>query len=85
MSSGSSVARVVRRLTVLAAIVCLVAGALVVYGKRCVGRGARWRGFAFENGIALVFICEPESGIRRAYFYLVPFKKVSLEKINPGA
>ena len=72
-------------MTVLAALVCLVTGVLVAYAKQCIGRGARWWGFALEDGIALVFICEPESGIRRAYFYLVPFKKVSLEKINPGA
>ena len=85
MGSGGSVARVLRRLTVFAAIVCLVTGLLVAYGKHCIGRGARWTGFSLEGGLALVFMCEPESGIRRAFFYVVPFKKVSLEKIDSGA
>jgi len=83
--SGGSVARLLRRLTVAFAIACIVVASLVAYGKHCIQRGARWRGFSLENGIALVFICEPGSGVRRAFFYLVPFKKVELEKINPGA
>jgi hypothetical protein len=78
-------ARVVRGLTILAAIGCLGLGLLVAHGEHCIQRGARWKGFAFDDGIALVFLCDPGSGIRRAYFYLVPFNKVSLEKINPGA
>jgi hypothetical protein len=57
----------------------------ISFGLMSVGAGMRWRGFALENGVALVFLCEPDSGIRRAYFYLSPRKKVSLEKINPGA
>lgn len=84
MVSGGS-ARVVRRLLMFAATICLVTGLLVAYGKQCIGRGARWMGFSFEGGLALVFMCEPQSGIRRAFFYVVPFKKVSLEKIDSGA
>ena len=41
MGSGGSVAHVLRRLTVFVAIVCLVTGLLVAYGKRCIGRAAR--------------------------------------------
>ena len=82
MDSGGSGVRVVRRLTVFAAIVCLVTGLLVAHGKHCIGRGARWDGFSLQGGVALVFICKPDSGIQRAFFYIVPFKKVSLEKID---
>jgi hypothetical protein len=40
---------------------------------------------SFTDGIALVFACEPQSGIRNAHFHLWPWKKIDLEKINSGA
>ena len=80
-----SVTPLLRRLAVSAAILGLLTGLLVAWGKRSIGRGARWRGFGWgDDGLALVFMCEPESGIRRAFFYLAPLGKVSLEKINGG-
>jgi hypothetical protein len=51
----------------------------------CIQRGTRWAGVSFSDGISLVFSCEPQSGIRSARFHLWPWKKIELEKINPGA
>ena len=60
-------------------------GALVSYGKSCVERNAVWEGLSFERGLALVYRCSPDSGIRRAYFFIWPWKKVELEKMDVGA
>lgn len=60
-------------------------GVLVSYGKSCVERNAVWEGFSFERGVALVYRCSPDSGIRRAYFFIWPWKKVELEKMDVGA
>ena len=77
--------RLARRLIVVAAIACLAMAATIAYGKHCIQRGARWTGVSFDRGVALVFLCEPESRIRHAFFYVWPWEKVELEKINPGA
>jgi hypothetical protein len=34
---------------------------------------------------ALVYRCAPDSGIKRAFFFLWPWKKVELEKVDSGA
>ena len=59
--------------------------ALVSYGKACVERDAVWVGFSFDRGVALVYRCGPNSGIKRAFFYVWPWKKVELEKQDSGA
>lgn len=59
--------------------------ALVNYGKSRIERDAVWTGFSFSRGVALVYRCAPESGIRRAFFFLWPWKKVELQKIDSGA
>jgi hypothetical protein len=77
-----------RAIRVLATIVVAAFVALygaVLYGKKVINRGARWVGFSFEDGVALVYVCAPSSRIRRAYFYLWPFKRVELEKMTTGA
>ena len=77
--------RLARRLVVAAAVACLAIGAMVAYGKHCIQRGARWTGVSFDRGVAFVFVCEPESRIRHALFYVWPWKKVELEKFETGA
>jgi len=59
--------------------------ALVAYGRYCVDRNASWSGFSFEHGVALVYRCDPHSGIKRAFFFLWPWKKVEPEKVDSGA
>jgi hypothetical protein len=85
MVSGGSVARAARWLIVVLAIGCMAAGLVVLHAKQCIQRGARWTGISLDGGLALVFVCEPQSGIRRAFFHVWPWKKIVLEKINSGA
>ena len=59
--------------------------ALIAYGKYCVDRNAVWSGVSFDRGVALVYRCSPDSGIKRAFFFLWPWKKVELEKVDSGA
>ena len=71
-------------------LVVLILGAMgtwsmVRYAEYCIKRGARWNGISFDRGIALVFTCQPGSGIRRALFYVWPWKKVEMEKVPSGA
>jgi hypothetical protein len=77
--------RVWRNLGIAALALALALWGAVSYGKGVVQRGARWRGFSFEGGIALVYECDPASRIVRAYFYLWPFKRVALQKMPTGA
>jgi hypothetical protein len=58
---------------------------LVTYAKSSIERGARWQGVAFDHGLALVFVCDPQTGINRAFFFVWPWRKVALEKRDPGA
>jgi hypothetical protein len=82
-SSGHSCVR--RTLGIAAIAVGLSLWGAVSYGKGVVQRGARWTGFSFEGGIALVYECDPAFRIVRAYFYLWPFKRVALQKMPTGA
>jgi len=59
--------------------------ALVTYARSSIARGARWKGISFERGVSLVFVCDPRSGIDRTFFFLWPWRKVELEKRDPGA
>jgi len=59
--------------------------ALVAYGKYCVSRNTAWSGFSFERGVALVYRCSPDSGIKRAFVFLWPWKEFELEKVDSGA
>ena len=78
-----------RKLVVRVAVpVLAIAGilwALVSYGKSCVERDAVWTGFSLDRGIALVYRCAPDSGIKRAFFFLWPWRRVELEKKDSGA
>jgi hypothetical protein len=65
-------------------VVALGITGAVLYGRQVIDRGARWRGVSFYDGVALVYVCDPASGIRHAYFYLWPFKRVTLEKMSTG-
>ena len=85
MASGGSAARAVQVLVVIAIIGAIGTWSLVSYAQSCIQRGAGWIGISFSDGIALVFICEPQSGIRSARFYLWRWKKIELEKIGSGA
>jgi hypothetical protein len=85
MASGGSAARVIQVLVVLAILGAIGTWSIVSYAQFCIQRGARWAGVSFSDGISLVFSCEPQSGIRSARFHLWPWKKIELEKINPGA
>jgi hypothetical protein len=58
--------------------------AVVAYGRHSIQRGARWTGITFEAGLALVYVCDPASGIRHAQFGLWPRGKVDFEKIHGG-
>lgn len=85
MPSGGSAARALQGLALIAIIGAVGTWSLVSYARSCIQRDARWVGMSFTDGIALVFACEPQSGIRNAHFHLWPWKKIDLEKINSGA
>jgi hypothetical protein len=73
---------------VLASLVVLatvVFWQMVSAGKQSIQRGAHWTGVSLNHdGLAIVYLCDPDSGIRHAYFFLWPFGRVSLEKIDGG-
>lgn len=85
MASAGSIARAMRFLAVVVAITWIGIGSVVWYAKRCIEREARWTGLSRDGGLALVFVCDPRTGIRRAFFHVWPWKKIVLEKINSGA
>jgi hypothetical protein len=67
----------------VAVLAVIVSWQLISYGRYCIQRGAEWKGVSLRHdGLALVYLCAQESGIRHAYFFLWPFKRVTLEKIN---
>jgi hypothetical protein len=75
-----------RALVVLGAVLSagmITTSGLVLYAQHAIQRGASWKGVAWRgDGVALVFMCEPDSGIRHAYFFLSPWAQVKLEKLN---
>ena len=82
--SGAWRKRLIRMVLPVLALAAAL-GVLVLYGRFCVQRNAVWEGFSFDRGLALVYRCSPDSGIRRAYFFIWPWKKVELEKMDVGA
>ncbi|HXU03490.1 MAG TPA: hypothetical protein VN903_21135 [Polyangia bacterium] len=76
--------RAVRIAIALAAAGGLGIAFLVACGEHCIQRGARWTGVTYDDGVALVYVCDPASGIRRAYFYVWPWRRTALEKIDSG-
>ena len=74
-----------RGLLAVAAIASLGVALLVAYGKHCIQRGARWTGFSLDDGVALVFVCDPQSRILHAHFHIWPWNRVELEKMDTGA
>jgi hypothetical protein len=78
--------RLQKSLVIVGALVSFLGVAtsvLVLYAGHAIQRGARWQGATLRrDGLALVFLCEPTSGIRHAYFFVAPWARVKLEKIN---
>jgi hypothetical protein len=73
-------------LVALGAVLCLLVittSGLVLYARHAIQRGASWKGLSRRSdGLALVFRCDPASGIDHAYFFLSPWAAVKLEKLN---
>jgi hypothetical protein len=64
-------------------VVGILGWELVSYGKFCIQRRAEWKGLSLrQDGLALVYLCPPDTGVGRAYFFVWPFKTVKLEKLN---
>ncbi|HXU81555.1 MAG TPA: hypothetical protein VN914_09160 [Polyangia bacterium] len=64
-------------------LLVITTSALVLYGRHSIQRGASWKGVRLrDDGLALVFRCDPASGIDHAYFFVSPWARVKLEKLN---
>lgn len=75
--------RVLGTIAALIVVAGLGFSSLVFFGKHCIQRGARWTGVNFKEGrVALTYLCDPATGIGQAYFYLLPWRMISLEKLN---
>jgi hypothetical protein len=83
MRRFSTLQKVLLLLVALASLLVITTSGLVLYARHAIQRGARWQGVSLQNeGLALVFMCEPQSGIRRAFFFVRPWARVELEKLN---